>query len=188
MSSSALSLTPLSRPRRSTSPWTTALALSTLALCAATATSSIWARRTLLINGTASEPLGLYARVEAAAGAGRIVAFNAPPAAFPYADHHLSYLHQVPMLKTVAGVAGDRVCTSAGRLMINGRDLAPIVAFDREGRALPHWIDCRVLRPGEVFVFSGRVPNSFDSRYFGPVPAASILGVYAPLLTLGKAS
>ena len=187
MSSSALLLTPHPRPRRSTSPWTTVFAMSALALCVATATSSIWARRTLLINATASEPLGLYARVGGGAAAGRIVAFDAPAAAFPYADHHLGYLHRVPMLKTIAGVAGDQICTLTGRLVINGHDLAPIIAADKEGRALPHWASCRALEGGEVFVFSARVPNSFDSRYFGPVPTASILGVYAPLLTLGKA-
>lgn len=187
MPNSALSLTILPPSRRSASPWTKAPAASVLALCVATATSSIWASRTLLINATASEPLGLYARVAGAAAVGRIVAFYAPPAAFPYAERHLGYLRRVPMLKTIAGVAGDQICTARGRLVINERDLAPIVAIDREGRTLPHWSACRMLRGDEVFVFSARVPNSFDSRYFGPVPRGSILGVYAPLLTVGKA-
>ncbi len=35
----------------------------------------------------------------------------------------------------------------------------------------------------EYFVFSNRVPNSFDSRYFGPISRAAILGVYRPLVT-----
>ena len=32
----------------------------------------------------------------------------------------------------------------------------------------------RSLGGDEVFVFSARVPNSFDSRYFGPVPTGSM--------------
>jgi conjugative transfer signal peptidase TraF len=186
MSNSVASLTAKPPSRRTTSTWPKALVISALALCAATATTSVWARRTLLVNATASEPVGLYAGVGGDAVIGRIVAFDAPAAAFPYADRHLGYLHRIPMLKAIAGVAGDRVCTTSGRLVINGRDLAPIARADREGRALPHWRACRALRRDEVFVFSPRVPNSFDGRYFGPLPRRSILGVYAPLLTVGE--
>jgi len=139
-----------------------------------------------LLNATPSEPVGLYRRLEAAPARGRLVAFRAPPAAFPYADAKLGYLRRVTLLKAVAGVAGDEVCTRTGRLVINGRDRAPIAAADEAGRALPHWSGCRALSAGEVFVYSARVPNSFDSRYFGPVPAASIVGVYAPLLVDGE--
>jgi type IV secretory pathway protease TraF len=35
----------------------------------------------------------------------------------------------------------------------------------------------------EYFVFSDRVANSFDSRYFGPISKAAIIGVYRPLIT-----
>jgi type IV secretory pathway protease TraF len=31
-------------------------------------------------------------------------------------------------------------------------------------------------------MFSDRVPNSFDSRYYGPVQRAAMLGVYVPLM------
>jgi type IV secretory pathway protease TraF len=33
----------------------------------------------------------------------------------------------------------------------------------------------------EYVVFSNRIPNSFDSRYYGPVHRRDILGVYAPI-------
>jgi type IV secretory pathway protease TraF len=67
--------------------------------------------------------------------------------------------------------------------VINGRDLAPIASRDGEGRALPRWTACRQLGPDELFVFSARVPNSFDSRYFGPVSRTAVMGVFNPLLT-----
>ena len=138
----------------------------------------------VLVNTTPSEPPGLYVRSPVAPGPGRIVAFTAPVAAFPYADRRLSYLHRVPLLKEVAAGPGDLVCTLNGQLEIDGKARAPIAQVDRQGIALPHWSACRRLTADELFVFSDRVPNSFDSRYFGPVHRRAVLGVYAPLAVL----
>lgn len=138
----------------------------------------------VLINTTASEPRGLYLKTRDDPGRGRLVAFPAPPAAFPYADRRLAYLHRTPLLKAVAAGPGDQVCTLNGQLAIGGQVRARIVQRDRYGIALPHWTGCRRLAPDELFVFSDRVPNSFDSRYFGPIRRGAVLGVYAPLVVL----
>jgi len=137
---------------------------------------------TILINGSPSEPVGVYVRTSLAPERGRIIAFAAPPAAFGYLDVASPNLRRIPLLKAIAGTPGDRVCTDGGRLVINGADRGPILWSDRQGRGLPHWLGCRRLGPGEVFVFSDRVPNSFDSRYYGPVSVARILGVYREVL------
>jgi conjugative transfer signal peptidase TraF len=137
----------------------------------------------VLLNTTPSEPLGLYTATLEPIRVGAIVAFRAPAAAFPYADRKLSYLHRTPMLKAVAAGPGDRVCTTSDRLVINGEDRAPIASLDGEGRALPRWMGCRRLSPDELFVFSIRVPNSFDSRYFGPVRRDAVVGVFQPVAT-----
>lgn len=139
------------------------------------------ARPLLLWNRTASEPEGLYVSGAGSVSVGALIAFPAPSAAFPYADGHMGYLRRVPILKHVAAVSGDRVCTANDRLEINGRVRAPILRQDRRGTALPRWDGCRRLRDGEVFVFSDRIPNSFDSRYFGLVNRAEIVGVFRPL-------
>jgi conjugative transfer signal peptidase TraF len=152
-----------------------ALAVATIA-----ATLAI-GRPWLLSNTTPSEPPGLYLGTWQPPKVGRIVAFHAPAAAFPYADTHMGYLRRVPLLKAVAAGPGDHVCTTSGRLVINGEDRAPIARVDGAGRALPRWSGCRVLGNDEFFVFSDRVRNSFDSRYYGPVPRAALLGVYVPL-------
>jgi type IV secretory pathway protease TraF len=68
-----------------------------------------------------------------------------------------------------------------GRLRINGRDRAPIAVRDSCGVTLPRWTGCRRLGTSELFVFSDRVPNSFDSRYFGPIDRTSVVGVYKPV-------
>ena len=154
------------------------------ALCAILALATAGtAHPVVLINTTPSEPVGLYLATSAPLTPGRLIAFRAPAAAFPYADARLSYLRRVPLLKAVAAVAGDDVCSTGMRLSVNGRDQGRIVERDARGVALPHWRGCRRLTPGEVFVLSARAPNSFDSRYFGPVPMSAVIGVYRAFLT-----
>lgn len=162
------------------------LAGTLLGTAALGAASMLSHRPLLLINTTPSEPIGLYVASTAQLRAGVLIAFQSPPAAFPYADARLAYLHRRPMLKTISAVAGDLVCTEAGRLAINGHDRAPISTTDSRGAPLPLWRACRRLEAGETFAFSDRVPNSFDSRYFGPVPTRTIVGVYRPLIALGE--
>lgn len=156
----------------------TGLALVALAAGAATSVRS----PLVLWNGTPSEPEGLYVLTRDAPAPGRLIAFQAPGAAFPYADRRLAYLHHVPILKEVAAIAGDRVCTDGGWLTINGRRRGGVLSADTGGRPLPRWIGCRAMRAGEIFAFSGRVRNSFDSRYYGPVPRSRVVGVFRPLL------
>jgi conjugative transfer signal peptidase TraF len=146
------------------------------------------AKPTLLLNRSPSEPPGLYVRAGRDLGVGSIIAFRTPSAAFPYANLSMAYLHHRPLLKAVAAGPGDRVCTTDGELIINGRAMAPIAKRDRQGRALPRWQGCRRMTQDELFVFSDRVPNSFDSRYYGPVHRTDVLGSYrwvAPLFMGG---
>jgi conjugative transfer signal peptidase TraF len=153
-------------------------ALPLFGLVALTLACLVSTRPVLLFNQTPSEPPGLYIRTARSPTRGAVIAFKTPAPAFPYADKRMAFLHHRPLLKAVAAVGGDRVCTTGGELVVNGLARAPIAAVDRWGRALPHWIGCRRLNPSELFVFSARVPNSFDSRYYGPVPLGDVLGVY----------
>ena len=143
--------------------------------------------RAVLVNVTRSEPLGLYVRTNLAPIPGRLIAFSAPAAAFPFANGDLSYLHHVPLLKMVAAGPGDRVCANSDHVVINGQ-LGPLIAkVDQQRRALPHWAECRTLRAGELFALAAHIPNSFDSRYFGPVRLSAIIGVFQPLISLPDA-
>ncbi|MFW2345454.1 MAG: S26 family signal peptidase [Brevundimonas mediterranea] len=47
---------------------------------------------------------------------------------------------------------------------------------------MPQWSDCRRLAADEVFLV-GDTAGSFDSRYFGPVRTAEVIGVYREVLT-----
>jgi type IV secretory pathway protease TraF len=48
---------------------------------------------------------------------------------------------------------------------------------DGHGRRLPLWRADRILHTGEFFVFSNRIPNSFDSRCYGPIRRQQIAAV-----------
>ena len=155
------------------------LGLPLLAISTIAATASV-GRPWLLANTTPSEPRGLYVGESVAPAVGRLVAFRPPAVARPYAG-------RTPILKAVAAGPGDTVCTTSGRLVINGRERAPIARVDHAGRPLPCWMGCRTLQAGELFLFSDRVPNSLDSRYFGLVSTGQVLGVYRRLPLLSEA-
>lgn len=138
-------------------------------------------------NPSPSLPTGYYTRTSERPEPGRIIAFQIPAMGRAYAAAHMPPLIRAGIIKRIAAGEGDRVCTTGSEgLTINGKRIAPIVKADRFGRPLPHWQDCRALRAGEYFVFSDRIPNSYDSRYYGPVKASDIIGTYRPVWTDGE--
>ena len=93
-----------------------------------------------------------------------------------------SYLPtRIPLLKRVGAVAPQEVCVIGGSVRIDGVPSAAVLSADRWGRPLPSRQQCHRLRHGELFLLSVTNPASFDSRYFGPVSAASVIGVARPV-------
>ena len=88
---------------------------------------------------------------------------------------------RVPLLKRVGAIAPQEVCISGGIVRIDGMPSAAVLHTDRLGRPLPAWQQCRRLKPGELFLLSVTNPASFDSRYFGPVAASTVIGVAHPI-------
>ena len=88
---------------------------------------------------------------------------------------------RIPLLKRVGAVAPQEVCIADGKVHIDGVPSAAVLSADRWGRPLPSWQQCHRLRHGELFLLSVTNPASFDSRYFGPVSAASVIGVARPV-------
>ncbi len=88
------------------------------------------------------------------------------------------------LLKHIAALPGQTVCRHGVVVTIDGRAVAAALARDRRGPAaarlagLPH--------PPPRLKSSCSIPpraDSFDGRYFGPLPASSIVGRAAALRT-----
>jgi len=116
---------------------------------------------------------------------GQIVDFRIPQAGRNYIETRTGQnVEDWYILKPIAAGPGDRVDTTGEWLLINGRQIARMPpTSDTGGRSLPVWRDDCVLGPNEFFVFSNRIPNSFDSRCYGPIKRGEISSVRRPLLT-----
>jgi conjugative transfer signal peptidase TraF len=137
-------------------------------------------------NPSESMPRGLYWLVPGSAQRGDIVEVCPPAPVAHYAREHgivgrgLCAGWNGTLLKVLAGVAGDDVDFESRGVYVNGllwpqSAPRPIVApFRAHGR--------HRLRQGEIVVL-GLNPRSYDSRYYGAIPAASIVGRAFPLFT-----
>ncbi len=136
----------------------------------------------LVWNASASAPIGLYAVSPGAALQRGDMVIAWPPAQARQLAARRHYLpSNVPLVKRVAGIAGDRICAVDRFLTLNGMPVAIRRAADAEGRDLPAWRGCIRLGPGMVFLLMTDTPNSFDGRYFGPTLAQDIIGKATPL-------
>jgi conjugative transfer signal peptidase TraF len=138
----------------------------------------------LLWNASASAPIGLYAlRPTHSPPRGVLVAVRPPPplAAWLAERHYLP--KGVPLLKHVVAIAGQRACRTGARVSVDGLFLGAARTRDSRGRPLPVWQGCRTIRAGELMLMNPAVPDSLDSRYFGPLPASAVLGRAVPILT-----
>lgn len=136
----------------------------------------------LVWNASASAPIGLYSVSPGAALQRGDMVIAWPPAQARQLAARRHYLpSNVPLVKRVAGIAGNRICAVDRVVTLNGRPVAIRRAADAEGRDLPAWRGCIRLGPGMVFLLMTDTPNSFDGRYFGPTLAQDIIGKATPL-------
>jgi len=127
-------------------------------------------------NVSASAPLGLY-RVDMPARlvAGDMVAARVPRRWRQIAGARRYVPANVPLIKRIAAIGGDRVCATGLTLFVNGAAVAQRQRHDGAGRRLPSWSGCVTLRRDQYLLL---MPNaaSFDGRYFGPTRSMDLLG------------
>ncbi|MDH3772579.1 MAG: S26 family signal peptidase, partial [Nitrospirota bacterium] len=152
-----------------------AIAWTMVAIAIATA-SWLLPTRLFLINQTPSAPAGVYWRVSGHAVPGAYLAFRAEGAGFDALSRIGFELPTIPLLKPIAVGPGEQVCFVRDRWQLGGRRTIPLGDPHWRGIELPLWRDCRVLQADEYFVYSDRIPNSLDSRHFGPVTEAMVIG------------
>lgn len=141
----------------------------------------------ILYNDSPSVPRGFWLRTStpvAQVRVGDVIAFRPPKAADSYLRRAMpEYLHRQSIIKYVVATVGNTICRHGRHFSVNGHQLGNAYLRDRNGVPLPRWTGCDTLTRHQLAVFSNRIPNSFDSRYYGAIPDRNVLGVYRPLLT-----
>ncbi len=144
------------------------------------------------LNLTPSEPLGLW-RVEALSRPVEIgdLVFICPPKTGlfeqalrrGYLRHGLCDSGVAPLIKRVAALPGQHVKIT-DHIVIDGQSIeaSTVRETDGEGRELKPYPG-GVVPSGNLF-FHSSFASSYDSRYFGPVPASGVLGLARPILTV----
>ena len=160
------------------------LTVTALAVIGIAAVSVVDMPTKLIWNATASTPIGFYTveptdRIEVP----ELVAVM-PPEPLAVFMVERGYIGRgVPLLKRVVGLSGQRVCRIGGTITVDGVEMGEALERDRLGRDLPVWQGCRIIGDSEIFLMNWEVRDSLDGRYFGPIPASSVIGRALPLWT-----
>lgn len=145
------------------------------------------------INTSSSMPVGLWrvAPLDQAPERGDVVTFCLPDVPETRQATQRGYVpagscpgHLEPLIKPVAAIAGDLVLVAPTGISVNGIDVDRTAQLDRDtaGRTLqPFPAGAHEVQPGQVWLLAGYARNSFDSRYFGPVPVDSVQSVAHPM-------
>jgi conjugative transfer signal peptidase TraF len=135
-------------------------------------------------NASASVPIGLYRVMpEDRLGVADLVAVTPPEPIATFLATRNYLPRGVPLLKHVLGLPGQTVCRIRLDILIDGIVMAMARERDRFDRPLPDWQGCRRIAKSEVFLMNWQSSDSLDGRYFGSLPAASIIGRAVPLYT-----
>jgi type IV secretory pathway protease TraF len=87
----------------------------------------------------------------------------------------------IPLLKYILALPGQAVCRTGLTITVDGTMMGRALELDHAGRNLPRWEGCKVVSAGEVFYMNWRSEYSLDGRYFGLLPASTIVGRADPL-------
>lgn len=145
------------------------------------------------INLTPSVPVGVYQlhKLEGPLKRGDIVWFCPPDTPLfrkvrdewgdiPHGDCPGGYMH---MFKPVAALPGDMVEETHQGVFVNGHRLPNSQPRGRTGKGqrLNPAFGRFQVQPGTVWLVSTYHPQSFDSRYFGPLAMSQVEGIAYPL-------
>ena len=147
----------------------------------------------LRVNTTGSMPYGLWqvARFAPPLSRGQIVTVCPPSVGVFRLGTQRGYVEPgicpdgyAPIIKPVAATEGDLVIVSRAGVTVNGRPVLDTAPLDKDsaGRPLvPFAPGTYRVKWREVWLLAAYDPRSFDSRYFGPVPEASVLALARPV-------
>lgn len=160
------------------------LTVTALAVIGIAAASTVETPTKLIWNATASAPVGFYTVEPAdALDVPELVAVMPPEPLVGFMVERGYVGRGVPLLKRVLGLPGQQVCRLRSTITVDGVEMGDALDHDRIGRDLPVWQGCRTIGDGEIFLMNWEVRDSLDGRYFGPIPASSVIGRALPLWT-----
>lgn len=138
----------------------------------------------LVWNASASVPVGLYSiEPNATPRVGDLVAVRPSPVLARFMAERRYVEANVLLVKPVAALPGATFCRANMRVTIDGRADATALPRDRIGRPLPRWSGCHSVARNELVLIAPALRASFDSRYFGPIDRAHVIGRAIPLWT-----
>ena len=159
----------------------------------------VWnAGATYRLNTTPSMPIGLWAVSRRAPEPERLVrgavvaiclpmSVGIPARLRGYVSGGECPGRTTPMLKTIAAIGGDTVRVSPNGMSVNGVLLPHSRALSRDGKGRP----LSSIAPGTymvprtvIWLYAAHDPRSFDSRYYGGLPARDVMGHAWPLLVM----
>jgi conjugative transfer signal peptidase TraF len=137
-------------------------------------------------NASESVPIGLY-RLQAARrlDVAELVAVRPPEPLTTFLDLNGYLPNGLPMLKRVLALPGQTVCRTGLTIVVDNIEIGQARDRDGRGRPLPVWQGCHILAAGEIFLMNWQSADSFDGRYFGPIPASAVIGQAIPVWTDG---
>jgi len=133
-------------------------------------------------NASASVPIGLYAvHPTGRLNLGELVVVTPPEPLASFLAERRYLPKGVPLLKHILALPGQIVCRTERTITIDGVVVGEALDRDHLGRILPIWQGCCVIPTGQIFLMNPLSADSLDSRYFGPLPATTIIGRADPV-------
>ncbi|MGK6317155.1 S26 family signal peptidase [Neorhizobium sp. DT-125] len=135
-------------------------------------------------NASASVPVGLY-RIERGGAllVGDLAVVMPPDKLAGFLDKRRYLPKGLPLLKRVLALVGTTVCRNGASITAYGTIFGQARERDGQDRPLPIWQGCRTIADGEAFFMNWDSSDSFDGRYFGPLPRSTVVGRAIPLWT-----
>ncbi|MEM7683200.1 MAG: S26 family signal peptidase [Pseudomonadota bacterium] len=138
----------------------------------------------LVWNASASVPIGFYTvQPLDTPNVGDLVVLEPPSPLGDWLLEHGYLGADVPLIKHVAALPGQRVCRVGVTVSIDGVTVATAKERDRFDRPLPVWQGCHRITDEQVFFLNPDTEASLDGRYFGPLPRDTIIGRAVPIRT-----
>ena len=139
----------------------------------------------LIWNASNSIPVGWYFVLRTLPQKGEIAVLKPTGWVELLASERRYLSANVWLLKPVVALEPSIICRFGKYVFIDGKLVTKAQIIDKLDRQMPVWRGCTRLEESDFFLLSHH-PDSFDSRYFGPVKRDQVIGTAIHLTFLGK--